>query len=149
MRDYQRTLTQMLDRFAGARTIFGGHGDPVHDPQSKLRDYIAHRQSRQREILSALEADEMTIPQLVERIYAETDRVLWPAAARQLLAYLIALEQEGRVRSRALERPMTPEEHAILNPEWETIVGKEHAHTVEAELGAMLRLDTVRAYSLA
>lgn len=149
MRDYQRTLTQMLDRFAGARTIFGGHGDPVHDPQTKLRDYIAHRQLRQREILTELESGAKTIPQLVQRIYAGTDRVLWPAAARQLLAYLIALEQEGRVRSRALERPMTPEEHAILNPEWETIVGKEHAHTVEAELGAMLRLDAVRAYSLA
>jgi hypothetical protein len=39
-------------------------------------------------------------------------------------------------------------DHAILNPDWETIVGAEHARTVEEELGAMLRLDTIRVYSL-
>lgn len=148
MREYQQTLSRMLERFPDARTIFGGHGEPVHDPQGKLHEYIAHRISRQNEILTALAAGEMTIPQLVQRIYAETDRVLWPAAARQLLAYLIALEQEGRVRSHELERPMTDGEHAILNPEWATVVGEEHARTVEAELGAMLRLDQVRAYNL-
>jgi hypothetical protein len=72
---------------------------------------------------------------------------LWPAAARQMLAYLIPLEQEGAITSHALERQMNDAERAILNPEWETIVGKEHARTVEEELGAMLRLDVLREYS--
>lgn len=148
MREYQQTLARMLELFPDARTIFGGHGEPVRDPQTKLREYIAHRVSRQNEILTALAGAEMTIPQLVRRVYAQTDPILWPAAARQLLAYLIALEQEGRVRSYALERPMTGEEHAILNPEWAAIVGEEHARTVEAELGAMLTLSSVRVYEL-
>jgi hypothetical protein len=65
-----------------------------------------------------------------------------------MLAYLIALEQEGRIESHPLEREMSTEEYAILNPEWKTIVGEEHARTVEEELGAMLRLDTLREYSL-
>jgi hypothetical protein len=65
-----------------------------------------------------------------------------------MLAYLLALEQEGRVRSRELPRVLSNQEHAILNPEWTTIVGEEHARTVEAELGAMLRLDTLREYTL-
>lgn len=148
MREYQQTLSRMLERFPQAQTIFGGHGDPVRDPQAKLREYIAHRISRQNEILTALAGGEMTIPQLVQRIYADTHRILWPAAARQLLAYLIALEQEGRVQSHEAQRAMTPDEHAVLNPEWSTIVGEEHARTVEEELGAMLRLDTIRIYSL-
>jgi glyoxylase-like metal-dependent hydrolase (beta-lactamase superfamily II) len=148
MRPYQQTLDRLLNEFPDASVIYGGHGEPVPDPQSKLRDYIAHRASRQQEILAALAAGPQTIPQLVQRIYAQTDRRLWPAAARQMLAYLLALEQEGRVRSEAANRNMTADEHAVLNPEWETIVGKEHARTVEAELGAMLRLDTIRVYSL-
>jgi glyoxylase-like metal-dependent hydrolase (beta-lactamase superfamily II) len=149
MRPYQQTLQRLLTEFADARVIYGGHGEPVRDPQAKLRDYIAHRRSRQQEIVVALTDGPQTIPQLVQRIYRDTNPVLWPAAARQMLAYLLALEQEGRVRSRELARPMTPEEHAILNPEWDTIVGEEHARTVEEELGAMLRLDAIRAYELA
>lgn len=147
MRPYQHTLQRLLDEFPHAKTIYGGHGEPVRDPQAKLREYIAHRQTRQQELLTAL-AGPMTIPDLVRTIYRDTNPILWPAAARQMLAYLIPLEQEGRITSRALEREMNADEHAILNPEWETIVGKEHARTVEEELGAMLKLDTLREYRL-
>ena len=147
MRPYQQTLRRLLEEFPDARTIYGGHGEPVHDPQVKLREYIAHRESRQDEILTTLANGPLTIPDLVRTIYRDTNPILWPAAARQLLAYLLALEQEGRIASRALDRPMNAQEHAILNPEWETIVGKEHARTVEEELGAMLRLDVLREYS--
>lgn len=148
MRPYQQTLQRLLNEFPDAKTIYGGHGDPVHDPQAKLREYIAHRQSRQQEILTVLSGKSLTIPDLVRTIYRDTNRILWPAAARQMLAYLVALEQEGKIASHPLQRPMSADEHAILNPEWETIVGKEHARTVEEELGAMLRLDTLRTYSL-
>ena len=149
MRPYQQTLQRLLNEFPDAKTIYGGHGDPVHDPQSRLREYIAHRESRQQEILTVLSGKSLTIPDLVRTIYRDTNPILWPAAARQMLAYLIALEQEGKIDSHPLQRPMNADEHAILNPEWETIVGKEHARTVEEELGAMLRLDTLRTYSIA
>ena len=148
MRPYQQTLARMLELFPDARTIYGGHGEPVRDPQTKLQEYIAHRISRQQEILTALASGAATIPELVRTIYRDTNPILWPAAARQMLAYLIALQQEGRVQSAEAGREMTREEHAILNPEWESIVGKEHARTVEEELGAMLRLDTIRIYHL-
>ena len=148
MRPYQQTLSRMLEAFPHARTIFGGHGEPVLDPGAKLREYIEHRRYRQREILTALANGPLTIPELVRTIYRDTNHILWPAAARQLLAYLIALEEEGLVRSTELDRDLDAGEHAILNPEWETIVGREHARTVEAELGAMLRLDRLRTYRL-
>ena len=148
MRPYIATLRRLSTGFPDALFILGGHGEPVRDPRSKLREYLEHRAARERELLHALEDAQLTIPQLVQTIYRDTPQILWPAAARQLLAYLLPLEQEGRVRSSALERPMSAQEHAILNPEWETIVGPEHAHTVQEELGAMLRLDVVRVYSL-
>ncbi|HZZ64618.1 MAG TPA: hypothetical protein VFE17_03900, partial [Candidatus Baltobacteraceae bacterium] len=146
MRSYERTLARLLREFAQASRIYGGHGDPVDTPQEKLRDYIEHRRTRERELLDRLHDAPQTIPQLVTAIYRETDTVLWPAAARQLLAYLIALEQEGRVRSRELDRGMSAQEQAILNPEWEHVVGREHAEMVREELGAMLRLDAIRVY---
>ena len=146
MRPYQRSLQRLLDEFSQARAIFGGHGERVDDPKAKLLDYLEHRRIRQEQILDALRKGPKTIPDLVREIYAGTGRILWPAAARQLLAYLIALEEEGTVRSEPAGRAMTPEEYQILNPSWETIVGPEHARTVEAELGALLRLDTLRVY---
>jgi hypothetical protein len=44
---------------------------------------------------------------------------------------------------------MTEQENLILNPSWESIVGAEHAPLIAAELGAMLKLDTLYEYALA
>ncbi len=148
MRPYQQTLQRLADEFPAARRIYGGHGPAVENPREKIRNYIAHRQLREVELLGALSHGTQTIPDLVRGIYADVDEILWPAAARQMLAYLIALEQEGRVRSAALERALTPEENAILNPSWRAIVGEEQAALVEAELGGMLHLDAVRVYTV-
>ncbi len=52
------------------------------------------------------------------------------------------------MHARALDRPMTDEENAILNPSWESIVGAEHAPLIAAELGAMLKLDVLYEYAL-
>ena len=148
MRAYQRTLQRLANAYGGARTIHGGHGPRVDDAQAKLREYVEHRRRREEELLLALALAPQTIPDLVRRIYADVRPVLWPAAARQMLAYLLPLEREGRVRSREMARPLDAAENAILNPEWASIVGEEHAELVEAELGAMLHLDTVRLYEL-
>lgn len=148
MRPYMNTLARLRDEFPQARRIFGGHGPPVERAQEKIAEYIAHRELRQCELLEALREGPQTIPELVERIYGDTRRVLWPAAARQMLAYLMPLAQEGVVHAVALDRPLTNEETAILNPSWESIVGAEHAPLIEAELGAMLKLDRVYEYSL-
>ncbi|MFN2448333.1 MAG: MBL fold metallo-hydrolase [Candidatus Baltobacteraceae bacterium] len=148
MRPYQRTLARLSVLFPDARLILGGHGQPVSDPPEKLREYVQHRIDREAQLLAALRGGDRTIPELVMHIYGQTAPVLRPAAARQMLAYLLALEAEGRVASRAMERALNASEHAILNPEWTTIVGPEHAQTVEEELGAALRLDVLRAYRL-
>jgi glyoxylase-like metal-dependent hydrolase (beta-lactamase superfamily II) len=102
MRAYLQTLQRLLDECSDARTIYGGHGEPVRDPAAKLREYIEHRRIRERELIAALEQGERSVPELVRSIYVQTDPELWPAAAQQLLAYLIALEREGRVRARDL-----------------------------------------------
>lgn len=148
MRPYQRTLERLRDEFADAARIYGGHGPVVEDARAKIDEYIAHRKTREAELLAALRSGPMTIPQLVIAIYGTTRPVLWPAAARQLLAYLLALSEEGTVRARTLDRPMTEQENMILNPAWESIVGAEHAPVIRAELGAMLKLDTLYEYSL-
>lgn len=149
MRPYQRTLQRLADEFGDARAIYGGHGPIVTDPRSKIAEYIAHRQMREEQIIEALREGPMTIPDLVRRIYSPERQVLWPAMARQVLAHLIALESEGRVLSRPLDRAMNAQEEAILNPRIEEILGPQDAAVVAAELGTELRLESLRSYTLA
>jgi glyoxylase-like metal-dependent hydrolase (beta-lactamase superfamily II) len=149
MRPYQRTLQRLAGEFGNAAVIYGGHGPVVTDPRAKIAEYIAHRQMREEQILAALRERAMTIPDLVRRIYSPERQVLWPAMARQILAHLIALEDEGRVVSRRLDRAMTAEESAMLNPRIEEIVGREEAAVIVAELGTELRLESLQEYALA
>ena len=100
MRAYVHTLERLVADFPDARTIYGGHGDPVTDPAAKLRDYLEHRRLREQQIAAALAGGEKTVGEIVRLLYANTDRGLWGAAAEQVRAHLNALEQDGRVESR-------------------------------------------------
>jgi glyoxylase-like metal-dependent hydrolase (beta-lactamase superfamily II) len=148
MRPYQRTLQRLHDEFPDARTIYGGHGEPVLDARAKIVEYIEHRKMREREIVDALGRGPKTIPDLVLEIYGDKRPVLWPAMARQALAHLMALESEGRVTATRLDRTMNEQESWILNPPLRQIVGDEHAEVIEAELGAMLHLEHLYQYAL-
>ena len=135
MRTYQRTLHRLRDDYGDASAIFGGHGPEVRDVRAKLDEYIAHRVARERQIVDALRDGVDTIPALVERVYAAVDRRLWPAAARQVLAYLLALESEGRVRSERIAREPTAHEAALLNPDLSKLGEGIDAAVIRAELG--------------
>ena len=148
MRDYQRTLDRLRRDFAGARRIDGGHGESVEDPLAKLDEYIEHRKRRELEIVTLLEGGPATIPALVEGVYHAIPQALWPAAARQVLAYLIALEHEGRVRSRKLDRAPTPSEAEILDPDLSRIVDPSSRAVAAAELGIERTVATVDEYAL-
>jgi glyoxylase-like metal-dependent hydrolase (beta-lactamase superfamily II) len=135
MRTYQRTLHRLRDEYGDASAIYGGHGPEVRDVRAKLDEYIAHREARERQIVEALHGGFDTIPALVAHVYADVDRRLWPAAARQILAYLIALEAEGRVRAERVAREPTPHEASLLNPDLSKLAGRADADVVRAELG--------------
>ncbi len=147
MRAYQQTLRRLRER-EDTRTIFGGHGDAITTPRAKFDEYIAHRESREREILAQLHNGERTIPEMVAQIYRAVPEMLWPAAARQVLAYLIALEREGRVRERRIERAPTDAEAAIMNPDLSRIVDPASAAVARAELGIGDTPGIVEAYAL-
>lgn len=148
MRAYQATLARLRTEYGDARTIYGGHGDAIANPREKIDEYIAHRASREREILTSLASGERTIPELVRAIYARVSPVVWPAAARVVLAYLIALEREGRVRVRDLGRVPTMSEAAILNPDLSRLVDAASTAVAAAELGFDRELARIDTYAL-
>ena len=92
---YLASLRRMLE--LAPRTIYPGHGPVVLDAPAKLREYLAHRQERERQIVDALGDGATAMAELVERIYVGYPPEVLPIAARSVLAHLKKLETEGRV----------------------------------------------------
>ncbi len=97
MRAYFRSLDRLLAQ--EEELYLPGHGPPLERPRKLVRELLAHRQARERAIARALDngepADTFT---LMDRLYSQVDPRLRRAAERNVLAHLIKLEQEGRVR---------------------------------------------------
>jgi glyoxylase-like metal-dependent hydrolase (beta-lactamase superfamily II) len=95
MRTYLRSLERLLDLVP--RALYPGHGPTVWDAVAKLREYVEHRRSRERQVLEGLREMPRTPEELVPGIYADYPPELHVAAARSVLAHLLKLEWEGRV----------------------------------------------------
>ena len=91
---YLRSLRRMVD--LGPRSIYPGHGPIVLRAREKLLEYLAHRDEREAQVLSALADGPRTISEMVEVIYADHPRDVHPLAARSVLAHLLKLAGEGR-----------------------------------------------------
>ena len=80
------------------RALYPTHGAPVTDPKPFLAAYREHRLDRERQVLESIAAGRDTIAAMVAQMYADVDKRLHPAASRSVLAHLIQLENEGRVK---------------------------------------------------
>ncbi|HET9898525.1 MAG TPA: MBL fold metallo-hydrolase [Streptosporangiaceae bacterium] len=79
------------------RALLPGHGPLLSDPLAALDFYLTHRAERLAEIRAALAAGDRTRSEIVARVYAEVDRVLWPAAELSVLAQLSYLADRGEL----------------------------------------------------
>lgn len=102
---YLRSLRRL--RELGPRTIYPGHGPVVLDAVAKLEEYLTHREERERQVLEGLAEGPRTPEELVPLIYAGYPAELHPLAARSVLAHLLKLEAEGRVRRRKADGETT------------------------------------------
>lgn len=149
MRAYQATLERLFNVYGeAALSIYGGHGPTIRNPKVKLNEYIEHRHEREEQILEVLGEGPATIPEIVADIYAEVSHELWPAAARQVLAYLIALGREGRVSAERVTRPLTAEEEHILNPRLHGLGTPAELAVIRAELGFAQGAEPLVRFSL-
>ena len=95
MAAYLASLARLLER--DDRIYYPTHGEPVTRPKPLVRGLIAHRRTREAQILQALSEAPKTIEQMVATMYAAVDPKLHPAAGRSVLAHLIELCSNRRV----------------------------------------------------
>jgi glyoxylase-like metal-dependent hydrolase (beta-lactamase superfamily II)/8-oxo-dGTP pyrophosphatase MutT (NUDIX family) len=76
-----------------------GHGFLMDKPQEALERLLLHRLARENKVLNAVRAaGTATLEALLPVVYDDVSARLHPVASRSLLAHLIKLESEGRVR---------------------------------------------------
>ena len=97
MADYLASLARLVQR--GVTTLVPAHGHPIRPGEPKLLQYIAHRMQREEQVVAELGAGPSAPLDLAPAIYPEVPPFFWPLAARQVLAHLVKLEREGRVRA--------------------------------------------------
>ena len=85
-------------RALGAKRLLPGHGPVIDDPDDAIDRYIAHRESREQQVLAALHDGHQTTEALALHIYRGLDPALAPAATDTILAHLVKLEQDGVVK---------------------------------------------------
>ncbi|MEP6463920.1 MAG: MBL fold metallo-hydrolase [Frankiaceae bacterium] len=94
--DYLRTLEELAEHTGlhRPRQLLPGHGPIRDDPAAVLGFYHRHRLKRLTEIRSVLAAGHRTPAEVVAQVYADVDRVLWPAAELSVRAQLDYLAEQ-------------------------------------------------------
>ena len=95
LRDYMDSLRRLLE--LDLATIYPAHGPVIKNPKEKIREYIAHRELRERQVLTALKDGPLDAMGIVKKIYVDVPEYLHPAAASSVRSHLGKLKREGRV----------------------------------------------------
>ena len=85
-----RRLRDLAEQ-AEVTRVLPGHGPVIENALEVLETYLAHRADRLEQVREAVAAGAATAREVVERVYADVDPVLWPAAELSVSAQLAYL----------------------------------------------------------
>ena len=92
---YMDSLGRLLE--LDLKVIYSAHGPVIREPVKKIREYIAHRELRENQIIGALKDGPLDAMRIVKRIYTDVPEYLHQAAASSVRSHLKKLRNEGRV----------------------------------------------------
>lgn len=92
---YMASLRRLLE--LDLETIYPAHGPVIRKPRDKIREYIAHRELRERQVLDALKDGPLDAMSIVKKIYFDVPEYLHPAAASSVRSHLKKLRVENVV----------------------------------------------------
>lgn len=93
---YLASLERVMD--LRPSRMLPAHGPIIEEPEALLRRYLAHRRAREDQIVAAVTAGHSSADSIVSHIYAAMSPVLTGMARESVMAHLLKLERDGRVR---------------------------------------------------
>jgi glyoxylase-like metal-dependent hydrolase (beta-lactamase superfamily II) len=99
--DYLQSLDRLrlLAAQGTVSTVLPGHGPVLDHAQQAIEGYLRHREQRLQQVHDAVLAGATSAAEVVERVYADVDRSLWPAAELSVRAQLEYLRGTGALLS--------------------------------------------------
>jgi glyoxylase-like metal-dependent hydrolase (beta-lactamase superfamily II) len=93
-----RAYLQSLERLSALapRRIYPGHGPVIERPVELIREYIAHRLMRERQIRSCLQDGITDVDAMVTTIYGVLAGPIHRAACQTVEAHLEKIRDDGR-----------------------------------------------------
>jgi glyoxylase-like metal-dependent hydrolase (beta-lactamase superfamily II) len=90
LEDYLESLQRLGSLAAAGRveTVLPGHGPSLADAAAVIEHYLAHRRERLEQVRAAVAGGATSAHAVVEVVYADVDRALWPAAELSVRAQL-------------------------------------------------------------
>lgn len=107
MTQYLASLEKLLTR--QDETYWPTHGTCIKDVKNFVQAFIDHRLAREKQILDCVANNVRTIDQMVPVMYQETDKALYPAAARSVLAAMERLVSSGQLKCSTAEPKLDSE----------------------------------------
>jgi glyoxylase-like metal-dependent hydrolase (beta-lactamase superfamily II) len=101
--DYLHSLG--LLELLGQLPVLPGHGPALTDCAASAAYYLRHRLARLEQVRAAVAGGAASPPEVVEVVYADVDKILWPAAELSVRAQLAYLERESGDPALRLESP--------------------------------------------
>lgn len=96
LRAYLASLERLLS--LGPARLLPAHGEPIDQPERLIRQYLAHRREREKQVIAALQRGLCSADALVTQIYMGLADALVPMARESVVAHLHKLEDDGVVR---------------------------------------------------
>ncbi|CAB4848996.1 unannotated protein [freshwater metagenome] len=95
--DYLDSLTRLreLAEATSARWVLPGHGPVVTEPAAAIEAYLAHRAVRLDQVRASVAGGASSADEVLEDVYRDVPRALWPAARLSVLAQLAYLDEPG------------------------------------------------------
>jgi glyoxylase-like metal-dependent hydrolase (beta-lactamase superfamily II) len=96
--DYLESLARIREVTPVAR-LLPGHGPVLDAPMEAIDAYLAHRHARLAEVREVMAAGVTDARAIVEVVYADVAREIWPAAEMTVRAQLAYVEAQSRQQS--------------------------------------------------
>ena len=103
---YMASLRRLLE--LEPDLIYPAHGPVIRDAQGKIREYIAHRELREQQVIEALREGPLQVMAIVKKIYTDVPEFLHDAAASSVRSQF----------EEALARPRCSCRHRCLGSAW-------------------------------
>ncbi|KAI8144052.1 GE11184 [Fennellomyces sp. T-0311] len=99
LHEYLTGLRRLLE--FNPTTLYPGHGPVIEDGVGKIKEYISHRELREKQLvdlLTSVEGKQWSSMDITSVLYKEYPQSLHLPAARGIMLILQKLEKEGRAR---------------------------------------------------